>query len=285
MLRSMADLNTPSSAARTAVADRDERPSTELLVPLSPSGSRTPLYLLHGAGGGVLFATDFAAALCDRPVIGVRAMGARLGERPDTTIDAMVERYASAIIASHTGPLVLGGYSNSGVIVLEMTSLLRDAGIDVEHVLLFDSAPPGLDAPDRNLRLSHLASHLSNRGASALKPYAHTLLTRRLDAVLLGKYVEYPPPESEDHVDLYDFFETVAGQHELTTYDADVTLIRANDTWPMMPADYYWTRHLTRTFQTIDTPGDHLTMFSSEYEALAAAVDRALAPTETGVPA
>ncbi len=277
MLNVMAASTSPPEPAGTTLADT---PSTELLVELSDAGSRTPLYLLHGAGGGVLFATDFARSLSDRPVVGVRAMGARLGERPDTTIDAMVARYADAIIATHRGPLVLAGYSNSGVIVLEMVERLRAAGIETERVLLIDSAPPGLDAPDRNLRFSHMATHVRGGGAGSLKPYAHTVLTRRLDAVLLDKHVEYPPPESPDHVDLYDFFETVAGQHELGTYDADVALIRAGDTWPMMPPDYYWTRHLTRTFEIIDTPGDHLTMFSHEFEALADAVEQAL-----GVPA
>lgn len=274
MLHVMAASTPPTESAGTTLLDA---PSTELLVQLSTEGSRTPLVLLHGAGGGVLFATDFAAALTDRPVVGVRAMGARLGERPDTSIDAMVERYAAAIIATHTGPLVLAGYSNSGVIVLEMVERLRAAGIETERVLLIDSAPPGLDAPDRNLRFAHMRDHVQRSGAASLKPYVHTVLTRRLDAVLLDRHIEYPPPEAEDHVDLYDFFETVAGQHELGTYDADVVLIRAGDTWPMMPADYYWSRHLARTFETIDTPGDHLTMFSHEFEALADAVDRALA--------
>ena len=44
---------------------------------------------------------------------------------------------------TRTGPYLLGGYSGGGIVALEMARQLRAAGEQVDHVILFDSVPPG----------------------------------------------------------------------------------------------------------------------------------------------
>lgn len=253
-------------------------PAREILTPLSEDRAGVPVVVIHGASGGIRFARHFAGALDAHPVFGIAAMGSRSGERPDTTIGQMADRYASAVVGLGHDRVVLAGYSGGGLVALEMAARLRAAGVDPMSVVLLDSAPPGLDAPARALRLGNMLRHLRSSGPGPMTPYVQALVDRRITALRAGRAVEPEPLDAPDAVDLYDFFETVAAQHVLGTYDADVVLVRAINTWPMMPPDYYWAKHLARTFSVVDTPGDHLTMFSPELApALAGVVGTQLA--------
>ncbi len=246
------------------------------IVTISSSGDRQPLFVVHGAGGGVLFLSSFARSLRDRPVFGFEATGTRKGERADTSVRAMAERYADELLADHEGPYLIGGYSGGGMVALEMVEIIRAAGGVVEQVILFDSVPPGKAMPGRTTRWKRMIKHAASKGVSSIAPYLHALLSRRLDIHLLGAQEAVDAPDDDDFIDLFDHFSLVANQHVVGRYAVDVLLARADHVWPIQPDDYHWTPHVEGKFETVNVPGDHLSMFSS---GLAATLAERVAPS------
>ena len=76
------------------------------LVTISSQGDGRPLYVVHGAGGNVLFLSSLARALGgERPLLGFQAMGVDPDEIPDDSIEAMAARYIVRAPPTRTGPV------------------------------------------------------------------------------------------------------------------------------------------------------------------------------------
>ncbi|WP_324672446.1 amino acid adenylation domain-containing protein [Hymenobacter sp. GOD-10R] len=122
------------------------------LVPIQPCGSKTPLYIVHGAGMNVLLFNTLAKNMDpDQPVYGLQAKGLNGIDEPLGTIEEIAAHYIAAISATNPdGPYALAGYSFGGVIAYEMASQLVKAGKVVKSLIMFDtyayqaySAKPG----------------------------------------------------------------------------------------------------------------------------------------------
>jgi amino acid adenylation domain-containing protein/non-ribosomal peptide synthase protein (TIGR01720 family) len=144
---------------RTAAAPAD--PS--LLACLQESGSRTPLFFVHPAGGNVLWYLALARHLGpDQPFYALRARGILEGETPTGDLEAMAAEYLETVRAVRPhGPYLLGGWSMGGVVAYEMARQLEAAGERVDLVALLDSV---LVAPDG---WSPLARWKARRGDEA----------------------------------------------------------------------------------------------------------------------
>ena len=142
------------------------------LVPIQPSGSKRPLFLVHGAEGNVLLYRQLTRHLkADQPVYGLQSQGLS-GDGPlDSTIEEMAEHYVREIVAVQPqGPYALGGYCLGGVIAYEIAQQLIAAGKQAEIVIMLDTYNPStvrrakkfLQAP------RHLAQNVWFHGANAL---------------------------------------------------------------------------------------------------------------------
>jgi acyl carrier protein len=92
------------------------------IVPIQPTGSRPPLMLVHGAGGGMFWGyANLAEHLGpDQPVYGFKA--ADVSDLNDgTTIEAMAAEFVGQLRAFQPrGPYYLGGYCFGGNVAYEM---------------------------------------------------------------------------------------------------------------------------------------------------------------------
>src|SRR4030095_1614157 len=116
--------------------------SWSCLVELQASGSRSPLFLVHPAGGNVLCFSDLARRLgSDRPVYGLQTPGL-YRERPlYTRIEDLAAHYIEAIrTVQPEGPYLLGGWSLGGIIAYEMAQQLIAQDQRIGHLLMLDSA-------------------------------------------------------------------------------------------------------------------------------------------------
>ncbi|MCA9128639.1 MAG: hypothetical protein KDB22_16245, partial [Planctomycetales bacterium] len=111
------------------------------LVPISPGGSKSPLYCVHAAGGNVLLYRELADHLGeDRPIYGLQS-DALAGSKP---VAESVEQMAAAYIEEiqkiqPAGPYNLCGYCLGGTIAYEMAQQLQRAGHAVGSLALFDT--------------------------------------------------------------------------------------------------------------------------------------------------
>ena len=262
------------------------------LVQISAGGTGPPLFIVHGAGGNVLFLWSLARALSgDRSVYGFQAAGVDARDMPDPSIEAMASRYVGELRAAHPGPYLIGGYSGGGVVALEMARQLKALGDDVTQVFLFDSVPPGRAQPPAPAQVRNLLANARRLGWRAIRPF----IRRKVAGVYRSirprsrsslEQVEATERalgivEVEGFVNLYYYFSTTAERYELTTYDVDVTILKAEDIWPIQPFDYHWSRYVEGEIAIRSVPGNHHSMFFPELvPALATAVRNRLVEIE-----
>ncbi|UOQ67623.1 amino acid adenylation domain-containing protein [Hymenobacter volaticus] len=111
------------------------------LVPIKPQGSKTPLYIVHGAGLNVLIFNALSKSLDpDQPIYALQAKGLNGIDEPHETIEDMAAHYISTIEkANPNGPYALAGYSFGGIIAFEMAKQLKAAGKAVPFLAMFDT--------------------------------------------------------------------------------------------------------------------------------------------------
>jgi amino acid adenylation domain-containing protein len=116
-------------------------PSWSSLVPIQPLGTRTPLFLVHGAEGNVLLYRAVSGHLGpDQPTYGLQSRGLDGSLIEDSTVESMASAYIKDIrTVQPSGPYYIGGYCMGGTIALEMAQQLRDAGERVELVVMLET--------------------------------------------------------------------------------------------------------------------------------------------------
>jgi aspartate racemase len=119
--------------------------SSRCVVPLKRSGSRPPLYCVHGVGGSILELMDLAGQVHpDQPFYGIQAAGlADPSPAVNITVEEMSLRYIREIREFQPlGPYYLAGSSFGGLVAYEMARQLTASGQPVALVALFDTSVP-----------------------------------------------------------------------------------------------------------------------------------------------
>jgi amino acid adenylation domain-containing protein len=159
----------PTVESLAKVIAEARTPEWSPLVPIRTTGTGKPFFCVHPIGGNVLIFKKLSEHMKSRPFYGLQARGLSGLEEAHTSIEAMAADYlASVREVQPTGPYFLGGYSAGGLVAFEMARLLRDAGEQVEMIVLFDTFLHAQSVP------TDLAMGSS---ASLLKPF--TGLARR----------------------------------------------------------------------------------------------------------
>ncbi|SDD32166.1 amino acid adenylation domain-containing protein [Mucilaginibacter pineti] len=111
------------------------------LVPIKPTGTKMPLYIVHGAGLNVLLFNTLASGMDDdQPVYGLQAKGLNGIEEPLSDIKDIAAHYNASIMEQNpTGPYALAGYSFGGIIAFEMAKQFEAMGKEVKMLAMFDT--------------------------------------------------------------------------------------------------------------------------------------------------
>ncbi|UWX56078.1 alpha/beta fold hydrolase [Maribacter litopenaei] len=115
--------------------------SWDCLVPIKSSGTKPPLYIVHGAHHNVVIFHELAKNLSDdQPVYGLQPKGLDGLQEPHKSIDEMANAYVKEIIARNPdGPYCLAGFSLGGIIAFEMARKLIEQGKIVKMLAELDS--------------------------------------------------------------------------------------------------------------------------------------------------
>jgi thioesterase domain-containing protein len=127
-----------------AIEQRKGHATSTSIVPIQTAGSKPPLILVHGAGGGILWGyANLAAHLGqDQPVYAVEPRLAAAANEL-LTVETMAQRYLRDLRSFQpTGPYFIGGYCFGGYVAYEIARLLREANEPVGLLALIDSAAP-----------------------------------------------------------------------------------------------------------------------------------------------
>lgn len=256
------------------------------LIAMSGPADKLPLFVVHGAGGGILFLREFAAELSGvRQVFGLRGFSLHEPSRWDPTIDSMVVRYAREVTAAHPGPYLLGGYSSGGTIALEMARAIQAAGGEVALVILFESWPTGDATQPRLMRHLRLVRYLITDGYGPVSGWLNHVSGSRI--ARLRRLVSrspapdvtpdarpQPEPERDDVDGFFRRMLELLRDFEFGAYDVETVLLKADVYWPHLPRDYGWQKLLSRPLEMHIVPGHHITMWWPEHaKNLAMTVD------------
>lgn len=123
------------------VRQKDWRPDWSSLVAIQPGGSRTPLFLVHGAEGNVLLYRELAHHLGhDQPVYGLQSRGLDGSTELARRIEDMAALYVKEVRALQPeGPYYLGGYCMGGGVALEMAQQLQAQGQEVALLAMLET--------------------------------------------------------------------------------------------------------------------------------------------------
>jgi len=108
-----------------------------------PQGCKPPLFLIHGAGGDVLwgYANLVAHMDHDQPIYALKSRG-QAGLEEFERLEDMAACYVQAVRAQQPeGPYYVGGYCFGGNVAYEMARQIQAAGGRVALLALLDSAP------------------------------------------------------------------------------------------------------------------------------------------------
>jgi thioesterase domain-containing protein len=114
------------------------------IVPMKPTGSRPPFFLVHGGFGSVFPYHHLSVHMGeDQPLYGLQARGLDGREAPLDSIPDMAASYAEAIQATcPQGPYHLGGYSFGGWVAYEIAQILARSGGEVGLLAFFGIGAP-----------------------------------------------------------------------------------------------------------------------------------------------
>jgi thioesterase domain-containing protein len=147
----LATLFQAPTVAKLAALLRDKgwSPCWSSLVPIRPSGTKTPFYFVHPIGGNVLNLAGIAAHFDhDQPIFGLQAKGLDGKEAPNTSVEQMAADYIEHIRSVQPdGPYHIGGFSAGGVVAYEMARQLQAGGQDVAVLALLDTK---IDSPGKS---------------------------------------------------------------------------------------------------------------------------------------
>lgn len=264
-----------ASLTRPALPDAE-------VVPVQASGSRAPLYFLHGdyLGRGI-YCRKIARALGpDQPVFALTPCGLD-GEVAPPTIEEMAARHLSALRRHRArGPYRLVGNCNGGLVALEMARRLAEEGEAVEQVFVIRTSAQNArfiaarKLIERGGRLLGVAGEtrrdLVRRWQWFAREWKAATPARRASLVgakliRLARWRSAPPQSGprasapDDRETLIGTFSEAAADYVPLPYDGKVVVFwPVEDPEPASDALKWW-RRISPRAEVETIPGDHLT--------------------------
>ncbi|KAL9085616.1 MAG: hypothetical protein Q9165_007516 [Trypethelium subeluteriae] len=112
------------------------------LVVLQPTGTKTPLWLIHPGIGEVLVFLGLVQYFPDRPIYALRARGFSPGEPPFVDLHEILTVYHAAIKAQQpSGPYAIAGYSYGSMLAFEIAKIMKEEADEVKFLGCFNLPP------------------------------------------------------------------------------------------------------------------------------------------------
>ncbi|TDO19557.1 non-ribosomal peptide synthetase [Pedobacter duraquae] len=268
------------------------------LVPIKPSGAKTPVYIIHGSGLNVFMFHSMVNYLDpERPLYGIQAVGLDGSEQAIQSIEHIASIYISDMLAENPdGPYALLGYSLGGMIAIEMAKQLKAMGktvtmlgmIDtyVDNVELFDS--PGVKLLKKIWRQIPklwfiLKSFIKYPKDTIL--YQLNMVKNRFKK-LFGHEEKMISSEQSFQERIYAKYEDVYGRYKLSPYDDVIHLFKVKKRLYFLDDPRYlgWRPFAPAGLKIHNLPGDHKTFIQPPFEKrFVDILDQVLNATDTHV--
>ena len=244
------------------------------LVTLKPGDGSPPVFIIHGLGGNVAGLVPMTRRITyPGEVIGIQARGLAGKDLPLATVEAMAVEYLREVKTRQPdGPYNLCGYSFGGLVAFEMARRLRESGDEVALVGLFDTMMSPLRWPLRSW-LSVVRGRVVRFAAGVIAKPIHTWPAAvwktgyRACAKLRGFLKSAPTRVLKVKASAL----IASARYRPGFYPGNLTLFTpAEREFGLPSVQMIWRKH-AGALSTIETAGDHWTMFSPPNAESAAA--------------
>ncbi len=297
----LATLFTATTVEQLAEIIRKDKPKDvwTSLVPINANGTRPPLFMMHAAGGNVLFYKDLSDRLgIDQPCYGMQAVGLSGHQSAYDRIEDMAAHYIKEIRELRPrGPYFVGGSSVGGLIAYEVAQQLQRSGDEVKLVVLFDTAAPGYpvylgkrsELSLRFLRMKDRVHHhaetiailepgkrLSYISAKAIKAKNQVRRTYKqtIRKIKRGVLSGLGRPLPDALTVTQNAIKTAVGLYRPTPYDGKLLLFRASKQHRGIQKDdsLGWSKFASDNLEIHEIKGDHGTLVAEPRVRFAAEI-------------
>jgi malonyl CoA-acyl carrier protein transacylase/thioesterase domain-containing protein/acyl carrier protein len=263
--------------------------NASIVVPLQPRGTKPPMFCLCGIDLYRRFALELDQ---DQPVYGVYVAEEQAiisdvlrGDMSGVSIDRLVEAYYEAIIRFQPeGPYRFAGVSFGGMLAIALARKLRQLGIEVETVFLFDTLLP--EAQRRiwwKWVLLRLRASVTQQGFRQLRRDFGKLQRKLSSRIAIRRSTSGATARAPQAAGTGDYYQQFIQQQrtafraayrqwnpEQSHLDFPVVLFRAGlrDIWVpgfATAEDYGWRRYVGGKLSIVDVPGGHISMLADPY--------------------
>lgn len=268
----------PTVEKLAALIDKDDQ-KWDSFVSMKSSGSKIPIYLIHGVGLNVLIFSPLVKYLHpEQPIYGIQAKGLNGIDRLFETMEEIAAHYIEEILRQNpNGPYAIGGYSFGGLIAYEMSKQLKAMGKEVILTCMFDSYAAESIKHQPVFKKMALKSHeIFMRSVYALifmtqEPKIVIMNKVRYAKILFVSFIEkwiYKKRVPKDKFTEYSkratkMYNTAFHNYKLTPYDGTVDVFRSKKQTYYMPDLKYlgWKPYALKGVVVHEVPGYHLDMF------------------------
>ncbi|WP_045825679.1 non-ribosomal peptide synthetase [Teredinibacter turnerae] len=256
--------------------------SFETLVPIQSRGTKTPIFVVPGAGGNILSLLPLSNALGDdQPLYGLQAIGIDGKDEPlDNVKDIASINVAAIKEIRPVGPYRLIGYSNGGITAFEMARQLLNEKLEVEALILFDSFIPSLIRNVMGASAAFMMYQVCTTVATLfeieldlditdLESVPENQLVQTAAFIMTEHGLDMPEAQFNTLFNVFLANQRAVNQYEPVQIETPfrVSLFCTDDEQAYIknaPADYGWNKYLTLPVSVYKVRGDHFSMLEEE---------------------
>jgi thioesterase domain-containing protein/NRPS condensation-like uncharacterized protein/acyl carrier protein len=235
------------------------------LVPLRASGSKPPLFCLHGGGGHVLYLKDLAKHLgADQPVYGLQKLGLNENKPVIYDVKTMAAHYLSEIRkVQPKGPYSVIGYCLSAPVCYEIALQLDKIGEVCALVGIIDTrrTPYYLHKRTFKEKIHRFSKMIRRNGLS----FVTDVLRQRLINPIRDRWAYLAANrQSKKEPDLWTMQNAILDEYVWESYPGKVTLIATKQNQENQVLELMiecWTPLAKGGLDVVVVPGNHLSIF------------------------
>ncbi|WP_316833090.1 non-ribosomal peptide synthetase [Pedobacter aquatilis] len=271
----LATLITNSTIRKLArrIESSDEQEQWESLVPIKTAGTKTPLFLVHGAGLNILLFRSISKFFDeDQPMYGIQAFGLNDEKEIPQTIEEIARKHIEEIVQVHpTGPYAVAGYSLGGYIAFEIVRQLLALGKEVSFLGVIDTYAINRKSSESNIKLVKkiqrqfykvpffAKSFLNNPKEAA--SYQLYILQNKIRSKLAPETVVKQMVTTNRESEIYKVYAEAYENYDLQPLPIKLTLFRVEKRLYYLDDLTYlgWDKLTTKGIEVNVVPGDHKT--------------------------
>lgn len=255
----------------------EEEISLDYLIPIKPNGSKTPLFIVHGAGLNIL---NFAHVIKhfdeEQPIYGFQGIGPNGFDNWFESIESMAARYIDSIIkVNPNGPYAIAGFSFGGVVAFEMARQLKEQGKTVSIIALLDTY---VDSSyyyetyrqkkiiryfnNTHRRLDYLKEMLTSWKFLKLRLRTKKEYLQKKYFALKDNMTTQELQALEQFVEADSMVSKIVNRYHLVPQDFEVELFRAqdNENYKLDPTHLGWKKAALKGVNIHNIKGNHLSI-------------------------